>query len=161
MHHLLHWERRPAGPREEMLHTVSSSTCATFQGSQESSSRRLRPPSTFRGRNHLLLASSSTDSLSSQRSLQRERGVQVKIIPVSSNRRQPALLEKLFRHDPREPVRSTIYCPLHRHTGNHRLGLGVGTDPRDNEIERWMVVIAKVLEMILISLRQSEITGRR
>jgi hypothetical protein len=57
LHHLLHWERSPAGPREEKLRAVSSSACATSRGSQESSSRRLRPPSAFRGGNHVLFAS--------------------------------------------------------------------------------------------------------
>jgi hypothetical protein len=73
-----------------------------------------------------LLASSSAGSISSPRSLQRAKAVQVKIIPVSSNRRQPALLAQLFRQEPREPARalarSTIYCPLHRHIGHHKLG---------------------------------------
>jgi hypothetical protein len=47
-------------------------------------------------------------------------------------------LEQLFRKEPRKPVRtlarSSIYCPLHRRIGHHRLGLGVA--PRGNEIER-------------------------
>ncbi len=38
-------------------------------------------------------------------------------------------------------ARSTIYCPLHRRIGHHRLGLGV--DPRGNEIEHWMVGVAR------------------
>jgi hypothetical protein len=48
---------------------------------------------------------------------------------------------------PREPARalarSTICCPLHRRIGHHRLGLGVGAVPRGNEIERWMVGVAR------------------
>jgi hypothetical protein len=135
------------GPREEMIRVTSSNACAASRGSQKSSSRRLRPPSPFRGRRHLLLASSSASSVLSQRSLQCARSVQVKIIPVSSSRRQPALLVQLFLQEPREPARSltrsTIYCPLHRHIGHHRLGLGVGAAPRVNEIERWMVGVVR------------------
>ena len=84
---------------------------------------------------------------SSPRSLQRARAVQAKVFPLSSSCRQPALLAQLFRQEPREPARalarSTIYCPLHRRIGNHRLGFGVGTAPRGNEIERWMVGVAR------------------
>jgi hypothetical protein len=40
---------RYSGPREEMLHTVSSNARATVRDSQESSPRRLRPPSAFAG----------------------------------------------------------------------------------------------------------------
>jgi hypothetical protein len=118
-----------------------------FVRQQKSSPRRLRPPSRFRGDNHLFLDISSVSSLSSQRSLQRARTVQVKIIPVSINRRQPALLAQLFRQEPREPARalarSTIYCPLHRRIGHHRLGLSVGVAPRVNEIELWMVGVTR------------------
>jgi hypothetical protein len=49
LHHLLLWERSPTGSREEMLRAVSSSARTAYPGSQESSSRRLRPPSMFRG----------------------------------------------------------------------------------------------------------------
>ena len=106
LHHLLHWESSPAGPREEMLRAASSSARAAFRGSQESSTRRIRPPSAFRGGSHLLLACNSAGSVSSQRSLQRARAVQVKIIPDSSSRRQPALLAQLFRQETREPARA-------------------------------------------------------
>jgi hypothetical protein len=81
------------------------------------------------------------------RSLHHTRPVQAKIFPVSSSCRQPPLLAQLFHQEPREPARalarSTIYCPLHRHIGHHWLGLGVGASPRGNEIESWMVGVAR------------------
>jgi hypothetical protein len=68
----------------------------------------LRPPSVFHGCSHLFLDSSSADSLSSQRSLQRARAVQAEIVPVPSNRRQPVLLVQLLTQEPREPSISTF-----------------------------------------------------
>jgi hypothetical protein len=69
----------------------------------------------------------------------------VKIFPLPSSCRQPALLAQLFRQEPREPARalarSTIYCPLHRRIGHHRLGLGVGAAPRGDEIERSVMMM--------------------
>jgi hypothetical protein len=125
-HHLLHWQRSPTGFREEVLCATSSNARAAVRGRQESSARSFRPPSAFLRDSHLLLARSSSDSLSSPRSLQRERAVQAKVFPLSSSCRQPALLEQLLRQEPREPARtlarSTIYCPLHRRIGHHRLG---------------------------------------
>ena len=118
---------------------MSSSVRAAFRGNQESSPCRLRPPSAFLGDIHLLFANSSVGSLSSQRGLQRARSVQDKIIPVSTSRRQPALLAQVLAQESREPsrtmVRSTIYCALHRLIGHHRLGLGVGAATRGHEIE--------------------------
>jgi hypothetical protein len=63
--------------------------------------RRLvdRPPSAFLRGSHFVLASSSAGSLSSPRSLQRARAVQVKIFPLSSSCRQPPLLAQLFRQE--------------------------------------------------------------
>ncbi len=117
LHHLLHCQWSPTGPREEVLCATSLSARAAVRDNQESSSRRLRPPSAFLRSIHLLLASSSAGSLSSTRSLQRARAVQAKVFPVSSSCRQPALLAQLFHQEPREPARalarSTIYCPLH------------------------------------------------
>jgi hypothetical protein len=101
-HHLLHWQRSPTGSREEVLCAVSSSARAAFRDSQESSSRRLRPPSAFLRGSHLLLVSSSSDPLLSPRSLQRARAVQAKVFPLSNSCRQPALLEQLFRPETRE-----------------------------------------------------------
>jgi hypothetical protein len=130
-----------------MLLAVSSNACTVFRDSQESSPRRLRPPSVFRGDSHTLLDRSSVSSVSSQRSLQCARAVQTEIVPSSNIRRQSALLAQLFRQESREPARvlarSTIYCPLHRLIGHHRIGLGVGATPRGNEIERWMVGVAR------------------
>jgi hypothetical protein len=118
-----------------------------LRDSQESSSRRLRPPSAFLRGSHLLIARSSAGPLLSPRSLQRARAVQAKVFPLSSRCRQPAFVEQLFRQEPREPARAlarfTIYCPLHRRIGHHRLGFDVGTAPRGNEIERWMVSVAR------------------
>ncbi len=126
---------------------MSSTARAAVRDRQESSSRRLRRPSVFLRGSHLLIASSSVGSLSSVRSLQHSRAVQAKVFPLSSSCRQPPLLTQLFRQEPREPARplarSTIYCPLHRRIGHHRLGFGVGTAPRGNEIERWMVGVAR------------------
>jgi hypothetical protein len=114
---------------------------------QESSSCRLRPPSVFREGKHLLLVSSPPGSFSSQRSLQHTREVQSEIVPVSNNRRQPALLTQLLDQESREPsramVRSTIDCVLHRRIGHHRMGLSVGATPRANEIHRRMVVFTR------------------
>jgi hypothetical protein len=124
-HHLLHWQRSPAGSREEVLRTGASSARAALRRSQESSPCRLRPPSKFRGGSHVLLASSPLGSLSSQRSLQHARAVQAEIIPVSSSRRQPALLAQLLAQEPRELsrtlARSTIDCALRRRIEHHRL----------------------------------------
>jgi hypothetical protein len=146
-HHLLHWQRSPTGSREKVLRAASSSARAAFPGSQESSSRRLRPPSAFLRGSHLFLASSSAGPLLSPRSLQHARAVQAKVFPLSSSCRQPAFLAQLFGQEPREPARtltrSTIYCPLHRRIGHHSLGFGVGTTPPGNEIERWMVGVAR------------------
>jgi hypothetical protein len=126
---------------------VSSNTNADFQGSQESSPCRLRPPSSVHGGSHLLLARSVSGSISSQRSLLHTRGVQTEIFPVSSSRRQPALLTQLRAQEPIEParamVRSTIYCVLHRRIGHHRLRLGVGAAPRGNEIECRMAGVVR------------------
>jgi hypothetical protein len=118
---------------------------------QESSSRHVVDSDLLRrfsgAASHLLLGSGPADSLSSPRSLQRARAVQAKIFPLSSSCRQLALLAQLFRQEAREPARtldrSTIYCPVHRRIGHHRLGLGVGAAPRGNEIERWMVGVAR------------------
>ena len=111
---------------------------AAFRGSQESSPRRLRPPSSVHGGCHLMLAGSQeTGSLSSHRSLQHARAVQDEIVPASSNRRQLALLAQLRAQERTEPpraiARSTFYLTLHRRIGHHWLGLGVGhpTSQRD------------------------------
>jgi hypothetical protein len=143
IHHLLHRQRSPTGSREEVLRAATSSACVALSSSQESSPRRLRPPSPFRGANHLLLASSPPASLSSQRSLQLTRAVQAEIIPVSINRRQPALLTELLAQEPREPsrtlARSTIDCDLHRRIWHHMLGIGVEASTRGHEIQRRLV----------------------
>ncbi len=105
LHHLHHWQRSPTGSREEVLRTASSNARAAFPDNQESSSRRLRPPSPFLQGSHLLFVSSSTGPLSSPRSLQHTRAVQAKVFLLSSRCRQPAFLTQLFRQEPREPVR--------------------------------------------------------
>jgi hypothetical protein len=65
--HLLHWQRSPTGSRKEVLCVVSPSARAALRGSQQSSSRRLRPPSPFLRGNHLVLASGPAGFLSSPR----------------------------------------------------------------------------------------------
>jgi hypothetical protein len=72
LQHLLHGQRSPTGSRKEVLCVASSSARAALRVSQESSSRRLRPPSVFLRDIHLLLASGPAGSLSSPRSLQRK-----------------------------------------------------------------------------------------
>jgi hypothetical protein len=84
---------------------------AALRDSQESSPRRLRPPSTFLRDSHLLLASSSDGSLSPPRSLQRARAVQAKIFPLSAavdsllfwrnfSAKSPENLQKLWPDQP-------------------------------------------------------------
>jgi hypothetical protein len=78
-------------------------------------------------------------SIALSRYIQRARAVQVQVLPVTSNCRQPVLLEQLLHQEPRESsstlVRPSLHRALPRLIGQLGLGLGVATAPRGHEIE--------------------------
>ncbi len=130
-----------------MICAPPSSARSDFRGSQESTSGRLRPPSTLRRRIHLVLVSSSVSSLSPPRGVQLPRTVQSSLLPLTRGSRQPSLLAQLLRQEPREPsrglARPAIHDTLHRHIGHHGLGLSDGASSRGNEIECRLVGVGR------------------
>jgi hypothetical protein len=76
LHHLQHWQRSPAGSREEMFCAVTSSTRDTLRNNQESSPGRLRPSVSLHGCIYFVSAHCSISACSPPRNIQRSRAVQ-------------------------------------------------------------------------------------
>ncbi len=130
-----------------MICAPPSSARAAFRGFKKSVSGRLRPPSVFHRRSHLVFASSSVSSLSPPRGVQLPRAVLAAFLPLTRGSRQPSLLAQLLRQEPREPSRvldrPVIHGVLHRRIGHHGLGLSAGAFSRGNEIECRLVGVAR------------------